>query len=574
MNMTKKKSAKECLEQMIPVMETTHHVAAPGIVIEKLLAVNDYGKLDSQSENPYIKQCNAFLQKNGYINPKTTVIVCEEEMTAKKAACYLYQQGYTWVDLDEDCLEWEDEDEKQIRVVDFGKDKNSEKASPANPYLFQIANLEESEALFFCCNTDMQNRKKLDVIYAAEDAVCYIWITKKQLQQEWVHKILSMRNVDVFSIVFDSSFYYEKLMDSLLMQCGYQLDEAVRTEEMIRVFRSKLQDSFCEEVLANLIDYAITSKRATCTGKKSSTLGREDFRLIGEGEKSAWQQLDDMTSLTNVKQLAQQIRALSREKRRNPKLVGIHNNMIFYGNPGSGKTTCALLLAQIMAQECDMRSVFVTASRKDIIGEYVGQTAPKVAGLFEKAMGGVLFIDEAGFFLEENTNNFTKEAIREFVRYMELYPQVTVIFALYAKEKNDFLKLDAGLSSRMNHAVAFPDYSNEELFEIAKAMSKKQGYSLALDCMECFTDYLNQLRKSKKEDFGNAREARKIVEKAIIAVAMRHALKKNRTGNDNIIRKKDMQMAIGRESESAPKISAKQFGFALPCAESKTYKVS
>ena len=243
---------------------------------------------------------------------------------------------------------------------------------------------------------------------------------------------------------------------------------------------------------------------------------------LGFHRVPALQQLSFMVGLEDAKNAAIEFDALAREKVINPKLTGVRQHMLFYGDPGTGKTTVGQLMAGILAESGNSKAVFVTASRSDLIGKYVGQTAPKVAERFKEARGGILFVDEAGFFLsDEKGQGYTTEAIREFVRYMELYDDVTVIFALYKDEVEDFLALDAGLRSRIGRLVEFEGYTDDELIDIAEHIAFGQGYSIADDSRDIIIQYMDELRSDSKNSFGNARDIRKVVESSIIMYAVR-----------------------------------------------------
>ena len=201
------------------------------------------------------------------------------------------------------------------------------------------------------------------------------------------------------------------------------------------------------------------------------------------------------------------------------------------------------------------------ASRKDVIGEYVGQTAPKVAKLFQKARHGVLFIDEAGFLLQESRSSFNSEAIKEFVRYMGLYQDVTVVFALYPNEVDDWMQLDAGLSSRIGRIVKFNNYSVEELLSIGRSMCRDRGYELSEEAVPEITAYLEKRIQALKERFGNAREIRKLAEAAIVAKSVR-CFDRPSTEKDALLLPEDFRFAIERlSSEKAEK--RRPVGFCL-----------
>ena len=134
-------------------------------------------------------------------------------------------------------------------------------------------------------------------------------------------------------------------------------------------------------------------------------------------------------------------------------------------------------------------------------------------------------MDEAGFFLNEYSDGFVYEAIKEFVRFMERYQDVTIIFAMYKSGVQDFLNLDAGLTSRISRMVYFPDYSMEELWKIAQYMIEKNGYHIRQPFgISAIRRYL--MEAPEKENFGNARTVRKLVESIIIAASIRHMKEK------------------------------------------------
>ena len=229
--------------------------------------------------------------------------------------------------------------------------------------------------------------------------------------------------------------------------------------------------------------------------------------------------------------------------------------MLFYGNPGTGKTTSARLLAEVMAEYGTTNATFIEASRADIIGKYVGTTAVKIAELFEKARNGVLFVDEAGFFLNKGAGGYVNEAIKEFVRFMENCPDVTVIFAMYEKEVEEFLNLDAGLSSRISRMVRFKDYSIQELQDICMHIAKENGYKLEKEALMTAMDHIAVLKRGR--NFGNARDVRKIVESSIRAHSVR--LMKPGEKKPDCLTKEDVEKGI-RRLKPASAIKA-NFGF-------------
>ena len=131
-----------------------------------------------------------------------------------------------------------------------------------------------------------------------------------------------------------------------------------------------------------------------------------------------------MTGLIEPKRMVRESVAYLKETARNPRLLtaDVHNNLIFCGNPGTGKTSVAGIYARALAENGARNGVLENASRQDLIGKFVGHTAARIASKFEEARGGVLFIDEAGFFINRESGGFVSEALKELVRYMETMP--------------------------------------------------------------------------------------------------------------------------------------------------------
>lgn len=333
--------------------------------------------------------------------------------------------------------------------------------------------------------------------------------------------------------------------------------EDLTPEQLVRSLRKKCTHKFREEDLAWNLDQA--AKKAKREGRY--ILCNADFSLDKTDTTPALTVLENMTGLSEMKQMAREYAALSREQARNEKIAEICKHVIYVGSPGTGKTECGKLLAKIMSEEGQSNGSFLMASRKDVIGEYVGQTAPKVAKLFQKARHGVLFIDEAGFLLQESRSSFNSEAIKEFVRYMELYQDVTVVFALYPNEVDDWMQLDAGLSSRIGRIVKFDNYSVEELLAIGRSMCRDRGYELSEKAVPEITAYLEKRIQTLKERFGNAREIRKLAEAAIVAKSVR-CFDHPASETDAMLLPEDFRFAI--ERLSAEKVEKKRpVGFCL-----------
>jgi probable Rubsico expression protein CbbX len=197
-------------------------------------------------------------------------------------------------------------------------------------------------------------------------------------------------------------------------------------------------------------------------------------------------------------------------------------HMCFTGNPGTGKTTVALRMAQILHRLGYVRKGHLVAvTRDDLVGQYIGHTAPKTREVLKKAMGGVLFIDEAYYlYRPENERDYGQEAIEILLQVMENQrDDLVVILAGYKDRMDTFFQSNPGMSSRVAHHLDFPDYSAEELLAIASKMLAAQNYSLGEGGMQAFERYL-RLRIAQPH-FANARSVRNALDRARLRQASR-----------------------------------------------------
>lgn len=197
-------------------------------------------------------------------------------------------------------------------------------------------------------------------------------------------------------------------------------------------------------------------------------------------------------------------------------------HMCFTGNPGTGKTTVAMRMADILLRLGYVRKGHViSVTRDDLVGQYIGHTAPKTKEILKKAMGGVLFIDEAYYlYRPENERDYGQEAIEILLQVMENHrDDLVVILAGYKDRMNTFFKSNPGMSSRIAHHIDFPDYSNEELVQIAQKMSAQMHYRLDEQAMQALRAYID-LRKAQPH-FANARSIRNALDRARLRQANR-----------------------------------------------------
>ena len=231
--------------------------------------------------------------------------------------------------------------------------------------------------------------------------------------------------------------------------------------------------------------------------------------------------LNNLVGLENIKQVLKDLVDLIELKNKTKddlKIKDINLHMVFLGNPGTGKTTVARIIAEMLYNlKYIKQNKLIEVSSKDLVAEYVGQTAPKTMAVIERALGGVLFVDEAYSLAseEESGNSFNKEAIATLIQAMENYrDNLVVIFAGYTKEMQAFLNANSGIVSRIGYTLDFKDYTSEELLKIFEGMVKKAGFSITKEACDEVVKVIDKYRNTK--NFGNARFARNLYEKTII----------------------------------------------------------
>ncbi len=197
-------------------------------------------------------------------------------------------------------------------------------------------------------------------------------------------------------------------------------------------------------------------------------------------------------------------------------------HMCFTGNPGTGKTTVAMRMAEILHRlDYVRKGHLVAVTRDDLVGQYIGHTAPKTKEVLKKAMGGVLFIDEAYYlYRPENERDYGQEALEILLQVMENQRQdLVVILAGYKDRMDTFFQSNPGLSSRIAHHIDFPDYTVEELLAISERMLDEQHYGFAEGTREVMQKYLE--RRISQPHFANARSVRNALDRARLRQASR-----------------------------------------------------
>ena len=232
-------------------------------------------------------------------------------------------------------------------------------------------------------------------------------------------------------------------------------------------------------------------------------------------------ELNGLVGLGAVKEyvfgLADNLQVQQRRAAAGFKTASLSMHMIFTGNPGTGKTTIARLVAKYLKAIGALKGgQLVEVTRADLVGRYTGHTAPLTNSVIESALGGVLFIDEAYSLYRGEQDSFGLEAIDTLVKGMEDHrDELVVILAGYTREMETFLTANSGLASRFPNKIEFPDYTADELLDITNVLAKGKGYRLAEGCTFPLLGYYKRRQALDSRTAGNGRLARTTLEKAI-----------------------------------------------------------
>lgn len=289
---------------------------------------------------------------------------------------------------------------------------------------------------------------------------------------------------------------------------------------------ARLVRNFVEKMISN---QAMRISDGNCTKEDLMTILPEDIPGYSDESQDTDFDLDEefqniiglAAVKTRIKQLEAEIRIRKIRERKGLKVDSTNTlHFIFSGNPGTGKTTMARVMARLFHKlKIIPSNNLVEVSRKDLVAGYVGQTAAKTEAVFNSASGGVLFIDEAYSLTSANEQDFGHEAIDTLVKLIEDNQSTVVILAGYTDDMRHFLDSNPGLASRFPDWIEFPDYNEEELLEIGRRICREKGYILSREAEEKVRELM--ARERLKPNFGNGRVVRNCIEKSIAKQNMR-----------------------------------------------------
>jgi probable Rubsico expression protein CbbX len=257
--------------------------------------------------------------------------------------------------------------------------------------------------------------------------------------------------------------------------------------------------------------------------------GQADVQMVVRQARvhEVLEQLDrDLVALEPVKRRVREIAALLAIDRLREEM-GLSSqrptlHMSLTGSPGTGKTTVALRMADVLHRLGYIdKGHLISVTRDDLVGQYVGHTAPKTKDVVKRALGGILFIDEAYYLHRpENERDYGQEAIEVLLQVMESERRnLVVVMAGYKEPMEEFFQANPGMGSRVAHHISFPDYNGGELMQIARLMVGQQGYTLSEDAAEAFREYIE--RRLQRPRFAHGRSIRNAIERARMRQATR-----------------------------------------------------
>ena len=346
--------------------------------------------------------------------------------------------------------------------------------------------------------------------------------------------VINAKNKDIIDNVFDHDeelkkkiFNFEVTTVKPNFQEVYEelLDKLDKDEKMSEKTRAKLLDYILNTYPKTELSYPEYKEKLyeeiLFNKTEEITEGNIPDYEKDKSMDEIFAELNELVGLEKIKQVLKELVDLIELKKKagdNLKIKDINLHMVFLGNPGTGKTTVARIIAGMLYNlKYIKQNKLVEVSSKDLVAEYVGQTAPKTMAVIERAMGGVLFIDEAYSLAsgQGQGNGYNEEAIATLIQAMENYrDDLVVIFAGYTKEMQGFLNANSGIASRIGYTLEFEDYTEDELLQIFKNMVTKAGFDITEDALNEALKVIREYKDTK--NFGNARFARSLFEKTII----------------------------------------------------------
>ena len=355
-----------------------------------------------------------------------------------------------------------------------------------------IIDIQEQTKLFNNLEEFLQKEEKTTtLVIGTKEEIGNFFLGRENIKNKYFTFNIIGINPDIQDI-------YESILEST------NIEDNMKPNLLDYITKTYKNDDYVE-YRNNLIRYISFNKELPKIEEKKTL--EEIFKDLNElvGLEKVKKVLYDLVDVINLK-----------EKAKNLTIKDMNLHMVFLGNPGTGKTTIARIISNILYNLGYIKeNKLIEVSSKDLVGQYVGQTAPKTMDVINKSLNGVLFIDEAYSLAVKGENSYNAEAIATLIQAMENYrDKLVVIFAGYTKEMQDFLDSNSGIVSRIGYTLEFDDYTSEELIKIFNNFATKNGFIVSDDAIKYLEEVINENRNTK--NFGNARFVRNIYEKTVI----------------------------------------------------------
>ena len=383
---------------------------------------------------------------------------------------------------------------KEISLINLEKDINYDYGFITITNLKGINNIETSEQTKLFNNLEEfleKEEKATTLVIGTKEELTNFFLGRENIKNKYFNFNIIGTNPDIQDI-------YEYVLNNI------NIEDEKKPELLDYITKTYKNDNYVE-YRNNLIKYISFNKELPKIEEKKTM--EEIFKELNElvGLEKVKKVLYDLVDVINLK-----------EKAKDLTIKDMNLHMVFLGNPGTGKTTIARIISNILYNLGYIKeNKLIEVSSKDLVGQYVGQTAPKTMDVINKSLNGVLFIDEAYSLAVKGENSYNAEAIATLIQAMENYrDKLVVIFAGYTKEMQDFLDSNSGIVSRIGYTLEFDDYTTEELIKIFNNNETKNGFIVEEEAIKYLEEVINENRNTK--NFGNARFVRNIYEKTVI----------------------------------------------------------
>ena len=449
------------------------------------LYINDESKELLKKIIEYMRKYNEGIEVN-YI-PFNILIEANNKETKQELIYILEQASINFNYI-------KNNNKKQISLINLGKDINYDCGFITITNLKGINNIDSKE------QTNLFNNLE-EFLEKEEKTTTLVLGTKEEISTFFLGREIILNkyfNFRIIGINPDIQDIYDYILENI------NIEDSLKPELLDYITKTYNQDDYVE-YRNNLIKYISFNKELPKLEEKKSL-------------EEIFKDLNDLVGLEKVKKvLYDLVDVISlKEKAKDLTIKDMNLHMVFLGNPGTGKTTIARIISNILYNLGYIKeNKLIEVSSKDLVGEYVGQTAPKTMDVINKSLNGVLFIDEAYSLAVKGENSYNAEAIATLIQAMENYrDKLVVIFAGYTNEMQDFLNSNSGIVSRIGYTLEFDDYTTDELVKIFNGFATKNGFIVSDEAVEYLKDVINENRNTK--NFGNARFVRNIYEKTVI----------------------------------------------------------